>query len=915
MGRRTGLAVLVVAWGALGAVEAKGQQGDGPGTGLGAGTGPELRLAARAEDIRVDGRLDEAAWSRAPVLSDFVQGEPVEGADPQQPTEVRVLFDDDAIYVGAALTEETGRIARQLVRRDETGQADWFEVAFDPNRDRRTGYQFRVTAAGVQQDAYLYDDNRSDDSWDAVWESAVAVAPDGWTVELRIPWSQVRYEPGSGEQTWGVNFTRWRVAAGERTYWALLPRNVHGRVSFFRPMTGVRVPDSARRLELRPYVLGRAHAGPADPEDPFFDGREADAQAGLDLRYGLGSAFTLDATLNPDFGQVELDPAVINLSAFETFFDERRPFFVEDARIFDFSLGGFRDQLFYSRRIGREPQGSAPDGAAFADLPDQSTILGAAKLTGRTTGGLSLGALASLTAEEVGVAAVETGPSSYERVEFVAQPRTLYGVVRAQQDLREGNTTMGGILTAVGRQLPDDGAFDFLPGTAFAGGADFEHMWADREWAVEGFVAGTLVRGDSVALIAIQRASNHHFQRPDGPFTVDSGRTALAGASWEVGIQRRSGEHWTGGVSIDGTSGGFEVNDLGFANSSAAVGVSGRIRYSEIEPGRVFRSWNVMLMTFQGWRPAVLNGLFDASVREREHRHGSAWLQAEGTLNNFWEGRAEYAYRPEVLSDVATRGGPLMLQPSNRSVELRLTTDQRRAVSFGFELAREKGRALDNLDAGVEMTWRPDPRLELELEPGYRASAVADQYVATFDDPAFAPTYGAHYVFADLDRRAVSLDTRLNVTFTPYLGLQLYLQPLLEAGDFTAYKRLDRPASFEFTTFVPGSAVDPDGDGVPEACTGGDICALGGVQHLDLDDDGVTDASFRDRDFNVVSLRGNAVLRWEYRPGSTAYLVWQQRRADRRPFGDFDFDRDRGDLLDLHPDNIFMLKISYWLGL
>ncbi|HUG39695.1 MAG TPA: DUF5916 domain-containing protein [Longimicrobiales bacterium] len=896
------------------ATDALGQRAEAAG-GPSGGNGT-LCLAERRSEIRIDGLLDEPAWEGAPVVTDFVQGEPVEGAAAEQPTEVRLLFDDEAIYVGARLAEPGGRIARQLVRRDETGQADYFEVSFDPNRDRRTGYQFRVSAAGVQRDAYLFDDDRQDDSWNAVWEAEVAVGRDGWSVEMRIPWSQVRYEPGSRPQTWGVNFVRWRVAAGERTYWALVPRNQHGRVSFFRAMEDVRVPDGARRLELRPYALGRTHSGPAEPGDPFFGGRETDIQAGVDLRYGLGSAFTLDATLNPDFGQVELDPAVINLSAFETFFDEKRPFFVEDARIFDFSLGGFRDQLFYSRRIGREPQGSAPEDATHADIPDQSTILGAAKLTGRTTGGLSLGALAAVTAEEEGVAAFagdEPGASSQRA--FVAQPRSWHGVARARQDLRAGATTVGGILTAVGRELPGDRSFAFLPSSAYTAGVDFEHMWGDREWAVEGYLAGSMVRGDSVALVEIQRSSNHYFQRPDGGFTVDSGRTSLAGASWEVGVERRSGEHWTGGVSVGRATGGFEVNDLGFSGSSESMGVNARVRYREVQPGRLFRSYEVELTTFQNWRGAVLESPLDGAAWKREHKNGSVWTRGQWTLNNFWGGRFEYAYRPEVLSDVATRGGPLMVDPANQKIELRGNTDERKRLSFGAGGGYETGEAVRALDFEVGVTWRPVARLELELEPGFEVATVRDQYVATLDTLPYAPTFGSHYLFGELERRSVSLETRLNVTFTRDLTLQLFARPLLDAGEYTSYKRLDRAASFAFTTLETGAPADLDGDGAPATCAGGALCEVDGTQYVDLDGDGAIDGSFGDRDFNLVSLRGNAVVRWEYRPGSTLFLVWQQRRSDRRPFGDFDFARDRADLLDVHPDNIFILKLNYWLGL
>jgi hypothetical protein len=855
------------------------------------------------DGIEVDGRLDDKAWRTATPITEFVQSEPVEGAEPSARTVVRVLFDADAIYIGARLYEpDPSRIARQLVRRGETGQADYFEVMLDPNLDRRTGYLFRVSAAGVQRDAYLFDDTRQDASWEAVWKSEVYVDSLGWSVEMRIPWSQLRYEPGDASQTWGINFARWRVEAGELTYHALIPRNRHGFVSFFRPLPGVSPPAHVRRVELRPYLLGRGRAAPSEPGDPFFSGREADARAGLDMRYGLGTSFTLDATLNPDFGQVEVDPAVINLTAFETFFAERRPFFVEDARIFDFTTSGRGDRLFYSRRIGREPQGRAPGDAAHVDIPDQSTILGAAKLTGRTAGGLSLGALASVTAAEEGRAYRPAGgPGTGEQVGFPAEPRSYHGVVRARHDFRDGASTLGGIVTGIRRDLPGDGSLDFLTSDAYSGGLDFEHTWADREWALAGHVAGSLVRGDSVALIRIQRAPAHYFQRPDARHGVDSTRTALVGADWRLGLARRGGHRWTGSASVSQVTPGFEINDLGYSRTGEQLSTSANISYREIEPGPLLREYRINVSTFQTWRQV--------------HESGSVWIDARWTMNNFWQGFAEVAFRPETMDVTATRGGPLMRSPASRRVVARLNTDRRRPLSFGLGADHQWGAAFSVFEAGVDARWRPAPRFELSVNPELAVRSRADQYVATFADPDFVATYGHRYLFGDLERRTLSMETRLDVTFTRDLTLQLFAQPLLDAGRYTAYKELTAPGSFTFRTFQPGQAADASGDGQVDGCTGGDICFHEGRQLVDVTGDGRVDHTFTDRDFNVVSLRANAVLRWEYRPGSTLFLVWQQRRFERRPFGDFHPGRHPADLLDLAADNVLILKVNYWLGL
>jgi hypothetical protein len=870
----------------------------------------------RTQDIRIDGRLTEAAWRDAPTIEGFVQGEPVEGAAPGARTVVRLLYDHEAIYVGARLYEpDPSRIARQLVRRDETGQADYFEVMLDPNLDRRTGYLFRVSAAGVQRDAYLHQDNQVDASWNAVWVSEVHVDSLGWSLEMRIPWSQVRYETSDSTQTWGVNFARWRVAAGELTYHALIPRNQHGRVSFFRPMPGIPAPRQVRRIELRPYVLARGRTAAADPGDPFFSGTEGDARAGLDLRYGLGTAFTLDATVNPDFGQVEVDPAVINLTAFETFFAERRPFFVEDARIFDFNVSGRQSSLFYSRRIGRAPQGGAPDDAAHADLPDGTAILGAAKLTGRTPGGLSLGVLAAATGAAEGRALFPATAGEDSFAVFPAAPRSYHGVLRARQDLREGATTVGGIMTGIRRDLPADGALDFLPSDAYTAGLDFEHLWHGREWALEGFVAGSVVRGDSTALIRIQRSPNHYWQRPDSRHAVDSTMTAMAGANWRLGLARRSGGHWTWNAAVGRLGAGFEMNDLGFSTATEHIETSASLAYREIEPGPLLREYRVRASTAHNFRPTVLDRPLEASQWTRARQFGSFWVDTDYTLSNFWQGFAEVAFRPEGFSETATRGGPLLRSPRSRRLVARIHTDPRQPFSAGTGADYQWSEAYSILETGVQLGWRPAPRFELGLHPALQLRSHGDQYVSAFDDAAFTATHGRRYLFGDLDRRTLSIETRLAVAFTRDLTFQLYAQPLLDAGRFTAYKQLAAPRSFEFRTLTPGEPVDRSGDGRIDGCAGGDICFHDGRQYVDATGDGLADHTFADQDFNVVSLRGNAVLRWEYRPGSTLFLVWQQRRFEQRPFGDFDPRRDHRDILAVHPENVFILKLNYWFGL
>ncbi len=876
---------------------------------------PTVFAAKRAGDVTIDGRIDESAWSSAEPARDFVQGEPIEGAPPEEPTEVRVLFDGDAIYVGVLMFDSRPeRIGDQLVRRDEHGQYDYFEVSLDPNNDRRTGYRFRVSAAGVQRDVYMFDDTDEDDAWDAVWESAVHRDASGWSAEFRIPLSQLRYDAADSVQSWGVNFSRRRVSSNERTFLALESRVSHGKVSVFGRLQGLELPKGSRRLELRPYALTSAHTAPATPGNPFFDGSQLGGQAGLDFRYGLGAAYTLDVTVNPDFGQVEVDPAVINLSAFETFFPEKRPFFVEDAQVFDFTLSGRTNRLFYSRRIGREPRGSAPSESDFSELPSQTTILGAAKLTGRTSGGLSVGAMAAVTGRERGSAFDST---SREFRDFTVEPQSQFGVLRLQQDFRGGASQVGAIVGGMHRQLPADGSFDFLTSDAMTAGVDFEHNWGgarSRDWALFGYLGGTHVRGSPEAMLRIQRASNHYFQRPDATrFAVDSQATSLTGVDWRLQFERRSAKHWTGSVWLGEVTSGFEVNDIGFSTSGERIDAGGRLSYREITPGSVFRSYRFNVFTFHNFRHEALDDAFSASSWKRAHKRGAFSGSADLEFLNYWGIDISGWYSPTSQSDAATRGGPLMIDPASTRLSIRGNTDRRRSVtfhpSFSYEWRHEGGY---RWETGLDMGVRPSPSIELRLEPRYSREIDPAQYVSQTSDIGFAPTFGRAYIFSDLERQSFSVETRLNMTFTPDLTLQLFAQPLISSGDYLTYKQLARSASFEFDEFQEGTAVS-----VTDAivCQGGRTCVDDDTRYVDFDADGVTDFSFSDRDFNIQSLRLNAVLRWQYRPGSTVFLVWQQSRRNRNDIGSFDVSRDFGELWSTAADNVFIVKFTYWFGL
>ncbi len=872
--------------------------------------------------ISIDGRLDDLAWQDAPIISSFIQGEPFEGAEPTEPTEVRVLFDDQAIYVGALMYETNPTVIRaRLARRDERAPFDHFTLSLDPNRDGLTGYQFRVSAAGAEGDRYLFSDSEEDENWDAIWDSAVQINDRGWTAEIRIPLSQIRYEAKPGEQTWGINFERRRIESNETDYFSLESRTVRGKVSQFGTIDGLHLTSATRRIEARPFFVSQYHTAQPEAGNPLFDGSELNPRGGVDLSVGIGSAFSLDATFSPDFGQVEVDPEVINLTAFETFFPEKRPFFVQDARIFDFAGGrgghGGRGgkALFFTRRIGREPSSFGPGAADFRDRPGQTSILGAAKFTGRTNGGLSVGALAAVTGSERGQAYYTEGDSIGT---FVAEPQGEFAVVRLQQDFRDGGSKMGFIATGLKRELPEDGSFDFLPSNAYSFGIDFEHQWGGaraRDFRLWGFYSGSLVQGSNAALMRLQKNSNHYFQRPDAAYlSVDSTATSMFGSDWRLQLEKQ-GQHWTWSTWLGQQSPGFEINDAGFITTGERLDIGASIGYRQIRPGKIFRNYNLNLYTYHNLRHSLLDDVTSSANWTRAYETGSIWLSTRFTFLNNWGMNVRGSYSPESQSDSETRGGPLMTDPDNWNVSLSFNTDRNDPLSISPTVSYRQGglNSGHEVRTGMRFSFRPLSNWEIELGPNYSVTRDGAQYVTRSNALEYTPTYGSRYVFGDIKRRSLSMETRLNVAFTPDVSFQLYVQPLLSSGDYLKYRQLAASETFDFIDFEEGTPIELDG--VVTGCANGQTCTLDDLRYFDFNNDGTFDHTTSDRDFNVHSLRGNAVFRWEYRPGSQLFLVWQHNRRESLDVGNFDFGRDVNGLFSAPAENVFIVKFSQYIGL
>lgn len=856
-----------------------------------------LRAAPRTGSMHIDGRLTEADWGRAEVARDFHQREPDPNAPPTQRTEVRVLVDDAALYVGARLFDtKADAIAAQLGRRDPDDlYTDLFHVVIDSYLDRRTGFRFSVTPAGVQADGILFNDNDEDENWDAVFASAATIDSAGWTAELRIPLSQLRYGriPNGAERRWGIQFAREIARLGETSMWTPTPPTQPGIVSRFGDLVGIDSLGVPARLEVLPYVSSQLTRLPPGESNALVDATRTSARAGADVRYGLPYGLTLTATINPDFGQVEVDPAVVNLSAFETFFSERRPFFLEGNEIFSFGRTvTYNDndppQPFYSRRIGRAPRGSvrAAD-ARFVDDPSQTDIIGAVKVSGKTPGGWSLGMLGAAT-EQVRARYMATGGAVRTAA---VEPHAEYVVGRLSKDLRDGNTVLGVAATGTRRDISPVFA-PILPSSAITAGLSAEHAWAERSWTVSGYVSRSHVAGDPAFIAALQQSNTHAYQRPDRrDVRYDPTRDALDGYFYALSLSRSGGRHWLGSLTYEETSPGYDVNDLGFQNRSDQRALSSALRYRETSPSRLFRNW-----------------LLRANATELRNLDGDAInrfasIAAEVEWHNFWNAEVTLSLQPQTPDDRLTRGGPLTLRPETRAFEVSVSTDDRRAISFNSDYEYETSAAGDwrhTLD--VEANLRPSSAMQLSVGVEYEPQYDHDQFVTSVSDPLAQRTFGRRYVIGDIEQHELGITTRAEWTFSPKLSLQVFAQPLVSSARFDRYKELIASKTFDFAVYGKDQGtitrdranqvvqIDPDGAGLAPAF------------------------EFDEPEFTVRALHGNAVLRWEYRPGSTAYLVWQQVREDEIAVANLDATRRPTDAFRVAARNVFLVKVSYWFG-
>ena len=842
------------------------------------------RAVRRSGPIAIDGRLDDATWTAATKYSGFIQRFPKDAAAPTVETRFAVVYDDEAMFVGVWADDPHPELVRALLtRRDADAPADAITVAFDSYHDRRTAYAFQLNAAGVQRDMLLFDDSGQDDTWDAVWTGQVAMTSDGWTAEYRIPLSQLRFA-SLDVQEWGFQVVRTLGRNGEQDSWSPWPRTAPQVVSKFGVIDGIEHLKATSRLEILPYVTGGFQRMPVDNGDPLNKRFGWRRNIGLDLKYGLGPAFTLSATLNPDFGQVEADPSSVNLSANELFFAEKRTFFLEGSDLFKLPVGNGDNPVegaFYSRRIGAAPP--EPDDHDFLKAPQSTTIYGAAKLTGKTASGWSVGVLDAVTGKESAEVVFQDVRST-----AIVAPLTNYAIARIKRDLGEGKTSVGVSATAVNRELDGTGLEDARHDQAYTSGVQLQHRWADDAWIANANLLGSWVHGTREAIADTQQSARHYFQRPDASDVhVDLTRTSLSGlaARWTIG-QMGDTKHWRYGFGGDVRTPGLELNDAGFQQRSDRIAPYATLQYRMNTPSEYLLTWGSFANVYgtQNFEPRLIETGLEYNVN--------------GQLVNYWELSAGGGVNRSRWSTDALRGGRTLRADQSLYNYFVMNTDKRKSVWFYFNSYGSRNATSGFLDGLLELSATIQARPNLDVSVGSSVYARKDplQYideVPDLDDQS-------HFVFGRIHQTQASLTLRVNWTFSPHLALQAYAQPFIAAGRFDELKDVDAPGARAYADrfAVLGSSDYQLSDGTYHVMRNGQSY------------------SFDQPDFNFRQLRSTVVLRWEYLPGSNVFAIWSHgRTSDTLDDGRFRFGRDLGDLGRAASENIVMIKVNYWIGL
>lgn len=836
----------------------------------------------------IDGIFDDAAWNQVAWGGDFVQRQPDDGKAPSQPTEFKILYDAKNLYVAIrAWDSEPNKIVKRMSRRDGFA-GDWVEINIDSYYDKRTAFSFTASVSGVRNDEYCSNNGDNwDSSWDPIWYLKTSVDEKGWNAEFRIPLSQLRFAD-KPELIWGIEFTRYFFRNDERSVWQRIPQGAPGWVHLFGELHGIAGIKPQKQIEIMPYIAARTEHFEAEEGNPFADGTESALDVGVDGKIGITSDITLDFTVNPDFGQVEADPSQVNLSAFQLFFQERRPFFIEGKNILNFPItesvagGSFNsDNLFYSRRIGRRPlHYPSLNDNEFADVPDNTRILGAAKLTGKNRNGLSWGILESVTSK----AEAKIDSLGDRRLETV-EPRTNYLVGRIQKDINKGNTIIGGMFTATHRSIEEE-HLEFLHKEAYSAGIDAIHNWNNRKYYVRFNGVMSKVTGTPEAITRTQTANEHLYQRPTAPYLhVDSTRTSLTGDGGTVAVGKNTGDIiFQSGITW--RSPGIELNDIGFLISGDLINHWTWAQYRILKPFSIFRSLRVNGNEYLHFDYGGNNTRRDLN------------FNAHTQFKNFWYLGAGTTIVGRRISNADLRGGPAIIYPGGLEYWVYTESDNRK--KFRVNMEQWNFKAGENAEKSwgifVNFSYRPMDALNISASPSYSFNGNQLQYVTTTSFNS-----QPRYITSGIDQSTFSMSLRFTYVITPDLSIEYWGQPFISTGEYYQFKRITDPDASEykdrFHTFASN-----------------EISFNSETNQYDVDEDanGTVDYNIDNPDFNFAQFRSNMVVRWEYIPGSTLFLVWTQNRTDNAPTQEGNsFGHLGSSLFDKTAHNIFLIKYTY----
>jgi len=836
----------------------------------------------------IDGILDDTEWLYLAWINNFIQHEPYEGKDPSQETGFKILYDNDNIYVAIwAFDTDPDSLERRLTRKDDI-EGDFLSIQLDTYYDRRTAFTFMVSASGVKADAiYSNDGETVDFTWDPIWYVKTSIDADGWNAEMKIPLSQLRFDKEEN-QVWGLQVIRFLFRKEEVSIWQPIPRDAPGWVHQFGELHGISGISPKKQVEIAPYLVASTERFEKKEGNPFATGKLNRFNAGVDGKIGVTNNMIIDFTLNPDFGQVEADPSQVNLTAYEVFFEEKRPFFIEGKNIFNSQLlfygGDFvvPETLFYSRRIGRNPQSIPdPEKGEYADLPANTSIIGAVKLTGKTKNGLSVGILESVTAKEKAEIDKE-GERSFETVE----PLTNYAIMRIQQDFNKGNTLLGGVFTSTNRQI-EDSSVNFLHTSACTGGLDFRHSWKDRTYSIMAKTYFSQVTGSQEALIRTQESSARYFQRPDNDYArLDSNRTSLSGFGGTFGIGKYATGHFRYSGNLSWKSPGLELNDIGFISTADQINQSFWVGIYLWEPFSIFRELD---LNISQWSVFDFGGNLNFK---------GVNFNINNQFKNYWSLSSGVNLALNGLSNTALRGGPSLLNPANVITFMEIRSDERKKLNYEINTNQSWGskKSSRTQNFGIFLSYRPIDALSASLSSNFNLSDRDLQYITTiYHEP------DNQYIFGTIRQNTLMISLRLNLSITPNLTLQYWGQPFISVGQYSEFKKITDPRAKQyvdrFKTFTSDEITLNETTGMFEI----------------MDEEGLS-YSFYNPDFNIKEFKSNLVARWEFVPGSTLYIVWSQGRSGYDPNGIFDIKQDVNDMFEIHPHNVFLIKISYRFG-